>query len=66
MPGSVVMFSDGFSHGSKLEEWNPLLRSLRQIDGRATAYVCRDFQCDLPVSDPLLLEQLFTRTDGMR
>jgi hypothetical protein len=66
MPGSVVMFSDGFSHGSKLEEWNPLLRSLRQIDGRATAYVCRDFQCDLPVSDPALLEQLFMRTDGMR
>jgi uncharacterized protein len=34
----------------------PLLEGREQIDGRPTAYVCRDFACRLPVSDPAALE----------
>ena len=30
----------------------PFLASLRPPDGRATAYVCRDFMCQAPVTDP--------------
>ncbi len=30
----------------------PLLRDRVSIDGRPTAYVCRDFVCRLPVTDP--------------
>jgi hypothetical protein len=30
----------------------PLLVYRRLVDGRAAAYVCRDFVCDLPVTDP--------------
>jgi uncharacterized protein YyaL (SSP411 family) len=33
----------------------PLLEGREQIDGRPTAYVCRDFACRLPVTDPLTL-----------
>ena len=33
----------------------PLLRDREAIDGRATAYVCRDFTCNLPVTDPAAL-----------
>ena len=29
----------------------PLFESRRMIDGRPTAYVCRDYTCDLPVND---------------
>ncbi|MES3034688.1 MAG: thioredoxin domain-containing protein [Gemmatimonadota bacterium] len=29
-----------------------LLRDRPAIDGRATAYVCRDFSCDLPTTEP--------------
>ncbi|MEO5885357.1 MAG: thioredoxin domain-containing protein, partial [Candidatus Limnocylindrales bacterium] len=34
----------------------PLLAGRVAIDGRPTAYVCRDFVCDLPVTDPAALE----------
>ncbi len=30
----------------------PLLRERQRIDGRATAYVCRNYVCNLPVNEP--------------
>jgi uncharacterized protein len=33
----------------------PLLADRRQVDGKATAYVCRDYACRLPVTDPAAL-----------
>ena len=37
----------------------PLLADRTLVDGRPTAYLCRDFACRLPVTDPTaLLEQL--------
>jgi uncharacterized protein YyaL (SSP411 family) len=30
----------------------PLFRDRTEIDGKPAAYVCRDFVCDLPVTDP--------------
>ena len=37
----------------------PLLGGRALIDGRPTAYLCRDFACRLPVTDPAaLLAQL--------
>ena len=30
----------------------PLLRERERIDGRATAYVCRNYVCNLPVNEP--------------
>ncbi len=30
----------------------PLLRDRQRIDGRATAYVCRNYVCNLPVNEP--------------
>jgi hypothetical protein len=35
----------------------PLLAGRGQIDGRATAYVCRNFVCDLPVTEPAALKK---------
>ncbi|MFF4171217.1 thioredoxin domain-containing protein [Streptomyces sp. NPDC001744] len=45
-PGAVLAAGDPGS-----EEF-PLLRDRPLVDGRATAYVCRRFACDAPVTDP--------------
>ncbi len=36
----------------------PWLQPLQLVDGRATAYVCRGFTCDRPVTDPVLLRAM--------
>ncbi|UCG24384.1 MAG: thioredoxin domain-containing protein, partial [Chloroflexota bacterium] len=40
------------------EERVPLLRDRPQIEGQATAYVCRQFVCKAPVTEPSELEAL--------
>jgi len=35
----------------------PLLRDRHQVDGQATAYVCVDFTCRRPVTDPQVLRR---------
>ena len=40
---------------------SPVLEGRNQIGGRATAYVCRSYQCDLPTAEPdVLAGQLVT------
>lgn len=45
--------TDGF-----LRQRLPVLSSMTQQGGVATAYVCQDFTCSLPVTDPQELRRL--------
>ncbi len=49
IPGNVVMFrNDVDSEIISLAEYT---RNLTSIEGKATAYVCRNYSCNLPVTD---------------
>lgn len=43
---------------SFLSQRLPVLSSMSQQGGVATAYVCQDFTCSLPVTDPQELRRL--------
>lgn len=51
------MLADGDT-GGFLYQRLPVLSSLKAQDGGATAYVCQDFTCALPISDPQELRRL--------
>lgn len=47
--GQVLMLADGDSAGFLYRQL-PFLASLERKDGKATAYVCSNFTCSLPVT----------------
>jgi uncharacterized protein YyaL (SSP411 family) len=51
LPNKVVLSADGGAGQRWLARSVPFLASVRRIDGRAAAYVCRDFACKLPTAD---------------
>lgn len=53
----VLMLIDDDA-GSFLCQRQPALSSMTQRGGVATAYVCQDFTCSLPVTDPQELRKL--------
>lgn len=59
-PGTVILHTDCGEEGKALEELNPSTGSLRMIGGKPVAYVCRNFACDLPATDPKTLAAQLT------
>jgi uncharacterized protein YyaL (SSP411 family) len=51
LPTSVVV-PLAAAHGEALAQLLPWTASLRRRDGRATAYVCREFTCQTPATSP--------------
>ena len=57
-PNQIVLLADGGTDekwlGTKLE----FLRTSAPVDGKAAAYVCENFTCQAPVTDPAKLREL--------
>jgi uncharacterized protein len=52
LPFQVSLLADG-------SDWQaPAVRGMAPVDGRAAAYVCRDYACQLPVTDAARLGEL--------
>ena len=52
LPHAVVIFNPTGEVGDRqIEKIDPSLSMQRGVGGRATAYICRDFACQVPVTD---------------
>jgi len=62
LPNKVVLLADGGAGQKWLAEHIDALDQMKPVHGRAAAYVCRNFACKLPVTEPgelaMLLESL--------
>ncbi|MBE2214695.1 MAG: thioredoxin domain-containing protein [Opitutaceae bacterium] len=58
LPGLVVLAADGGEGQKWLGRRQAALKAMAPVDGRAAAYVCRDFACQLPVTEPAALGTL--------
>lgn len=51
LPNTVMMFRSTEEHHPDIIRLAEYTRDLGSIGGKATAYVCRNFRCDLPTTD---------------
>jgi uncharacterized protein len=57
LPNKVLLLADGADNQSFLSQHVPEIAHMEPIDGKPAAYVCRNFVCDLPVTDPKALRE---------
>jgi uncharacterized protein YyaL (SSP411 family) len=57
-PNTILMVVDGGDGQKYLGEKNEAIRAMSRVDGKPAAYVCQDFTCKAPVTDPKKLAEL--------
>ncbi len=64
-PGSVTLLVEPGAAGDRARRLAPFVDAMTLIEGKAAAYVCHGFACELPTTDPdRLTELLFASPDG--
>jgi hypothetical protein len=62
LPAKVLLFADGGAGEEMLSSSVPFLKSIAMIDGKATAYVCENYACQLPTNSVHELRQQLSRS----
>ena len=60
LPDAVILFADGGEAQERLGAFHPYLADVRPVEGHATAYICRNFTCEPPETDPARLTAQLT------
>jgi len=67
LPDDLLLLADGGEGQRRLAKLAPFTAPLHPMDGRATAYVCTNWACRLPVTDPVAFgAQLDERAAGTK
>src|SRR5438876_455522 len=61
LPNTVLFLADGTEAQRYLGDKNEAIRAMSPIDGKSAAYVCENFTCKAPVTDPKQLAQLLLK-----
>ena len=58
LPKTIVILAEGGEGQKYLGEKNEAVRAMSPVDGKPAAYVCQNFTCKAPVTDPKQLAEL--------
>ena len=58
LPTTIVLHADGGEGQRRLAKFVPELAAMSPIEGKSAAYLCRNFACQAPVTDPVALGKL--------
>ena len=61
LPTTILLLADGGEGQKELAKTLPFLRTMKPIDGKATAFVCENYACELPTTDPAVMARLLDR-----
>ena len=60
LPKKILILADGGEGQKFFSEKNEAIRAMSPIDGKSAAYVCENFTCKAPVTDPKVLGNLLS------
>src|SRR5216117_3389819 len=60
-PKTILLLADGSDGQKYLGEKNEAIRTMSTVEGKSAAYVCENFTCKAPVTDPKALSELVSR-----
>jgi uncharacterized protein YyaL (SSP411 family) len=58
LPNAIVILAGGGDSQKTLTKLLPFLETIKPMDGKATAYVCVNYACQLPTNDRSKLVEL--------
>ncbi len=58
LPNKVLLLADGGAGQQQLARWLPFVAGAHRLQGHATAYVCENYVCKLPTTDPETMARL--------
>jgi uncharacterized protein YyaL (SSP411 family) len=61
LPKTILLLADGAEGQRHLAEKNEAIRVMSGVDGKPAAYVCENFTCKAPVTDPEQLAKLLAK-----
>ena len=60
IPNRILILTDDGEGQKFFSEKNEAIRAMSPIDGKPAAYVCENFTCKAPVTDPKALRDLLS------
>jgi uncharacterized protein YyaL (SSP411 family) len=66
IPDKILLLADGGAAQQQLARWLPFVGNVSRRGGRATAYICENYVCQLPTADPHVAAQLLDGTWAAR
>jgi uncharacterized protein YyaL (SSP411 family) len=61
LPGKLLLLAGGGEGQAWLAKHMEFLGTVQPIKGKAAAYVCENFACQLPTADPIKLRELLSK-----
>ena len=61
LPFAALFLVDGGDEQSKISSYLPFVKEMRMLAGKATAYICENYSCNLPTTDIRQLGELLTK-----
>ncbi len=61
LPNKILLLADGGMGQQQLARWLPFVAGAHRVKDRATAYVCENYVCKLPTTDPRVVAQLLDK-----
>jgi len=61
LPKTILLLADGAEAQKYLGEKNEAIRAMSLVEGKPAAYVCENFTCKAPVTEPTALRDLLSR-----